>query len=108
MHTTPYAHFSVANEKLWKGIPFRERQIVKVILVNNPENPLKVSDLISIRILGSPATVHSALKSLIDSGYLEYFTIPNSSRNKYIALTKKSTTLFRKLNETLIKYASIH
>lgn len=108
MHTTPYAYFSVTKEKLWKGMPFRERQIVKMILVHGPENPLKVSDLISIPTLGSPATVHSALKSLIESGYLKYFTTPNSSRSKFIALTKKSTALIKKINETLLECASIH
>jgi DNA-binding MarR family transcriptional regulator len=108
MYTTPYAYFAVTKEKLWKGMPFRERQIMKMILVHDPENPLKVSDLISIPTLGSPATVHSALKSLIESGYLKYFTISHSSRGKFIALTKKSTTLFKKLNETLIECVSIH
>jgi DNA-binding MarR family transcriptional regulator len=105
---TPYAHFAVAKEKLWKGMPFRERQIIKMILVHGPENPLKVSDLISIPTLGSPATVHSALKSLIESGYLKCFTTPNSRRGKFIILTKKSTTLVKKLNETLLECTSIH
>ena len=108
MHTIPYAYFTITKEKLWKGMPFRERQIIKMILVQCPENPLKVTDLISIPTLGSPATVHSALKSLIESGHLEYFTLPNSSRSKFITLTKKSTTLFKKLNETLVECASIH
>jgi DNA-binding MarR family transcriptional regulator len=108
MHTIPYAHFAIANEKLWKGMPFRERQIIKMILVHDPENPMKVSDLISIPTLGSPATVHSALKNLIESGYLKHFTTSNSSRGKFITLTKKSTTLIKKLNETLVECASIH
>jgi DNA-binding MarR family transcriptional regulator len=108
MHTIPYAHFAVAKEKLWKGMPLRERQIIKMILVHDPENPLKVTDLINLPALGSPATIHKSLNNLIDSGYLKYFTTSNSSRAKFITLSKKSTTLFKKLNETLVECASIH
>jgi len=95
MHTTPYTHFAVAKEKLWKGMPFRERQIIKMILVHDPENPLKVTDIINLQALGSPATIHKSLNNLIDSGYLKYFTTSNSRRAKFITLRKK-TLLFSK------------
>ena len=106
MHTTPYTRFSVAKEKLWNGMPFRDRLVLKAVLAQGSEDLFKVSDLMILQALGSPATIHSALMNLIGSGHLQQSTSPQSGRSKFISLTKTSNTLFKKLNNLLIASAT--
>lgn len=106
MNSTPYARFTVAKENLWKKMLFRERQVLQAVLVNRSKNLFKVSDLIKLSALGSPATIHKALINLIESGHLKYCTMPGSDRSKFISLTKTSNTLFIKLNALFIACAT--
>lgn len=105
MNSIPYTRFAVAKEKLWKGMPDREIRVLKTILAQDPNNPLMVKDLINTSALGSPATIHAALTSLVNSGHLKHATLPSAGRSKFIYLTPISKTLFKKLNLLLLACA---
>ena len=98
MHSIAYTRFAVAKQKLWKGMPDRESRVLKAILAQDANNPLMVKDLIKISALGSRATIHAALTSLVNSGHLKHSTLHADGRSKFINLTPLSKTLFKKLN----------
>ena len=103
MPLSPYVRFTVSKEKLWKGMPSRERRVLKAVLIHGPVNLLTVSGLISLSSLGSPLTIHICLKRLIESGHLKYSTNPIYGVCKFISLTTTSNILFRKLNTLMLK-----
>jgi hypothetical protein len=105
MKLTPYTRFSVAKEKIWGNMPERERMVLRLISTQEIDSPLKVKELISIKALGSPASIHVALTCLIKSGHLKHSSLPDFGRSKFINLTPASTNLFKKLNTALLACA---
>lgn len=106
MSLTPHTRFNVAKEKLWKDMPFRERRVLMAVLTQGSESLFKVSDLINLSALGSQATIHASLTSLIKSGHLKYSFISGFRHSKFISLTKTSSTLFSKLDTLFIACAT--
>lgn len=106
MPLTPHTLFSIAKEKLWKGMPFRERRVLMAVLANGPESLFKVTDLLKLSALGSQATIHVSLTNLIASGHLKYSSMPEFRHSKFISLTGISNTLFKKLNTLFIACAT--
>jgi len=84
---------------------FKQSRVLKAILLQDANNPLKVMDLINTSALGSPATIHAALTSLVNSGHLKHSTLLIAGRSKFINLTPLSKTLFNKLNILLLNCA---
>ncbi len=99
---SPYHRFAVQKEKLWKDMPDRERKILLAILGQDPENQMRVMDIILCAHLGSQATIHAALTNLHNAGYLRYTSYTVSGRSKFITLAPKSLTLFKSLNKLLM------
>ena len=106
MHQTPHTLFSIAKEKLWKGMPFRERRVLMAVVAHGPDSLFKVTDLINFSALGSPATVHKALNNLIESGHLKHSITADFGRSKFITLSKSSNALFIKLDALFIACAT--
>ena len=61
-----------------------------------------VSDLIGMRILGSPATVHARIKKCVSLGYLELLSNSQDGRVRHIKLAPRAIEYFEKLNQSLI------
>ena len=99
---SPYHRFAVQKEKLWKDMPDRERKILEEILGQDPENQMRVMDIILRTNLGSQATIHAALTNLQKTGYLRYTSYAVSGRSKFITLAPKSISLFKRLNKLFI------
>ena len=68
------------------------------------ERALVVGDILALSQLGSQATLHKRLHSLVDNGYLKLKPTVDG-RVKRIELTKKSNKYFSDLSEALEKAA---
>lgn len=67
-----------------------EVKILNEILFGIEENKaLRVSDILAMKNIASPATLHAALKKLVAKGLVQYRTVADS-RVKYLELTKLS------------------
>lgn len=56
----------------------------QVLLSDYRNQALLVSDLITLKEFGSPATLHGRLKGLINKGFLKTSSIKRDARMKYI------------------------
>lgn len=65
-----------------------EIKILNEILFATQENKsLRVSDILALKNIASPATLHAALKKLVGKNLILYRTVADS-RVKYLELTK--------------------
>jgi DNA-binding MarR family transcriptional regulator len=102
-----YRCFISGKEKIWHGLPNRERQILEVVLMHRANTLLRVSDLLKLRKLGSQATLHTALMKLKTTHYLNLTTDTEDGRVKFVSLAPKGTALFKNL-ELLIVFCASH
>jgi len=102
MTLSPYHRFAIEKEKLWKDLPERERRILVEILGQDTQNPMRVMDIILCANLGSQATIHASLTNLQKAGYLRYTSYKADGRSKFITLSPKSVSLFKRLDRLLV------
>jgi hypothetical protein len=102
MKLSPYHRFAIEKEKLWKGLPERERRILVEILGQDIRTPMRVMDIILCANLGSQATIHAALTNLQRAGYLRYTSYKADGRSKFITLSPMSVSLFKRLDKLLV------
>ncbi len=96
-----YYRFVIASEKIWKGLPERERRVLIEIYGQDPQNPMRVMDIILRSNLGSQATIHAALTNLQLSKHLKLTSYKNNGRTKFITLSAKSTSPFKRLDQLI-------
>lgn len=60
---------------------------------------IRCTDLIQIKALGSPATVHKNYRCLVTEGFLETYTLLNDRRTRYINITDKGLNYIKKMDE---------
>jgi len=97
-----YYRFIIESEKIWKGLPERERRILIEIYGQDSEDPMRVMDIILRANLGSQATIHASLTRLQESGHLKLTSYKENGRTKFIALSPKSISLFNRLDKLLL------
>jgi len=105
MITTPYRRFIAKEEKIWGGMPSRERQILKIILGRKLDCPLRVMGVIEDPQFGSRATAHAALNRLLSSNFLQYKECGQKDRSKFIVLSSKGAGLFKRLEKLFLASA---
>ena len=98
-----YSCFISGKEKIWRGLPNREQQILESVLIHNPNVRQRVSDVLKLRKLGSQATLHAALMKLKSSHLLMLTTSTRDSRVKFVSLAPRGVALFKSL-ETLMVF----
>jgi DNA-binding MarR family transcriptional regulator len=84
--------------------PLEERILEFVARTVQARERLSVTDMISHSEFGSPATLHTRLKSMRDKGWIE-LSDTEDSRRKQIELTQAALRHFDKLSECLVKAA---
>jgi hypothetical protein len=62
---------------------------------------LTVSDVMGLKHIGSPATLHRKLNMLIASRMVDPIFQGNNRRTKYIALTEEGEAYFRRLSDAI-------
>jgi hypothetical protein len=62
---------------------------------------LTVSDVMGLKHIGSPATLHRKLNMLIEAHMVDPVFQGNNRRTKYIALTNEGESYFRRLSDAI-------
>ena len=69
--------------------PIHVKILDHIANANYENHPISVSDLIAIREIASPATIHMRLKQLVSLGMLEMKPCPDH-RKKFLTVTNKT------------------
>lgn len=67
------------------------------------ESPMKVTEIMDMKEIASPATIHRKLDDLFDLGLIDHLYKGKNRRTKFVVLTKKSVDQFDKLNQAMLK-----
>jgi len=97
----PYLHFITQEEGIWGEMPHRERLVLNAVLKHSITRSelLHVMDLMNLTEIGSPVTIHKAIKCLEAGHYLKLDAIQGDQRIKAISLTSKSLALLKRLDQ---------
>jgi hypothetical protein len=100
----PYLQFIAQEEHIWGKIPHRERLVLIAVLKHSTTRSelLRVMDLINLSEIGSPATIHGAIKRLEVGHYLKLGAIKGDQRIRAVSLSAKSLALFRRLDRLVV------
>ena len=82
--------------------PLEERILSLVAQANQKMERLSVRDMMANEELGSPATIHSRLKSMRSKGWITLVDTEDA-RRKQIELTKEALSHFDRLSKCMIK-----
>lgn len=82
--------------------PLEERMLELVARTNLAKERLCVRDLIGYSDLGSPATLHTRLKSMRNKGWIT-LADTEDARRKQVELTSAALSHFDKLSECLVQ-----
>ena len=106
MDINSYLRFLEATSKLEINMAPNSRRILEELLKKGNVQPYRVQDIISMHEIASQATLHKALKELINDGYLRLKASPQDARVKYVQLTKKTNDLVQKISRLIEKSVS--
>jgi SOS-response transcriptional repressor LexA len=84
--------------------PLEERILALVARAGQKKERLSVRDMMAREELGSPATLHSRLKSMREKGWI-MLTDTEDSRRKQIELTQAALLHFDKLSKCMLQAA---
>jgi DNA-binding MarR family transcriptional regulator len=100
----PYLQFFTQAERIWGEMPHRERLVLIAVLKHSTTRSvlLRVMDLINLSEIGSPATIHGAIKRLEVGHYLKLGAIKGDQRIRAVSLTSKSLALFKRLDRLVL------
>jgi hypothetical protein len=84
--------------------PLEERMLEFVARAAQAKERLSVRDMMAHSELGSPATLHTRIKSMREKGWLQLGNTEDT-RRKQIELTQAALRHFDKLSECLVKAA---
>ena len=95
----PYLQFITQTERIWGEMPCHERLVLIAVLKHSTTRSelLRAMDLINLSEIGSPATIHGAIKRLKVGHYLKLTAITGDQRIKAVSFTSKSQMLFKRL-----------
>jgi hypothetical protein len=66
---------------------FEIKILNEIFFAHEQKKPLRVSDILVLKNIASPATLHAALKKLVTKNLIHYRTV-SDSRVKYLELSK--------------------
>jgi len=72
-----------------------------IALALSQSTDLFVKDLITLSTIGSLATLHSRLKSLVVRGYIRLITDDDDNRKKHVVLTVKAQKYYENLSRLI-------
>ena len=84
--------------------PLEERILVWIAHAGQQEERLSVRDMIARAEFGSPATIHSRLKSMRTKGWI-LLADTDDARRKQIVLTREALAHFARLSRLMVKAA---
>jgi DNA-binding MarR family transcriptional regulator len=84
--------------------PLEERILTFVARATEEASRLSVRDMMGKEVLGSPATIHSRLKSMRQKGWI-MLADTEDSRRKQIELTPAAVAYFERLSRCVVQAA---
>ena len=72
------------------------------------EKPMTVSEVMGLKELGSPATLHRKLTILLEANLVHSVFMGNNRRTKYINLAPSGQAYFERLSSAIQSVQSIH
>lgn len=99
-----YLNFAHSNEKIHAKyqVELKENQILRMVAKSYLEDvPVRVQDLIDLRIIASPATIHASMKRLISKGMIGVKECKKDGRIKYLYPTAKALKLFGEIAQLM-------
>ena len=75
---------------------FEIKILNEIFFASEQKKSLRVSDILILKNIASPATLHAALKKLVTKNLIHYRTV-SDSRVKYLELTKLATKRYSDL-----------
>ena len=104
MPNRPYLQFIAQEEHIWGKMPHRERLVLNAVLKHSTTRSelLRVMDLINLSEIGSPATIHGAIKRLEVGHYLKLAAIAGDQRIRAVSLSTKSLALFKRSDRLVL------
>lgn len=82
--------------------PLEERILALIARTAQEKERLSVRDMMAKEELGSPATIHSRLKSMREKGWI-MLTDTEDARRKQVALTQAALQHFDKLSKCMVQ-----
>ena len=82
--------------------PLEERILALVARASQESSRLSVRDMMALRALGSPATIHGRLKSMREKGWIR-LADTDDARRKQIELTHDAWLHFDRLSKLLVE-----
>ena len=98
-----YLNFMSARERIMgnHSLSHKEALILRTLMIFFTANKkITVSDLLAMKEIGSPATIHSFLKKLIQNHFIATEVDKKDNRIKYLSPATKTIKLFAKLNDS--------
>lgn len=84
----------------------KDKKIIDIIFVNTKNGVFwTITQYLSLKELGSPATIHHAIHRLIKSEYLDIVFI-NGNRNKTVILNNKGNEYIAEMSKILVESVS--
>ena len=96
----PYIKFIVKKKELDIDLTAREL-LDRIAMACAAGHPMKVSRVMSIKSVASPATLHRKLEDLLDAGLVFHKQTMKNRRTKYVMLTTKAEKHFKELGECM-------
>lgn len=69
----------------------------------NPDASMTVSDVLQMKDIASPATLHARMKWLVDESYLKIVGHDVDGRIKYLTLGSTGISFYNKLSQLILK-----
>ena len=99
-----YLKFADVRQKIWGryDVSSKERQILRLIAQAFFQGaPLRVSKLLDMSAVASPATVHKAMRSLMAKDLLQVKADKVDGRIKYLTPTKRAIKLLADIGKEM-------
>ena len=101
MQKNLYLKFQVESQKIHAHFSEYEKQILHAIFLRDSQKPYRVQDILEMQSIASQATLHKALKNLVELNYLALNESKIDGRTKFVIATKKANKLLDKLDALL-------
>jgi DNA-binding MarR family transcriptional regulator len=78
-----------------------QKILERIVILNAKDESIMVSDVLAYSDIGSYATLHKKLKTLIELGYIDVVRVEDEHRVKYLVPSKKSEKVFATLGKLI-------
>ena len=95
---------TLENQGHLSGVDPTAGKLLEAIAVACSQNKaLNVSDVMALKSIASPATLHRKIEDLVTAGYVEYRFLGHDRRVKFLYTTEAANRYFENMGEALVR-----